>query len=93
MERLHEISRTGRIVIVITHSPDRVKDLFDDVIILAKDAERTGRLVFYGSIDDANTFFNTDKLEEMVRMINRKEEGGEGLADELIEKFGGLRNE
>ncbi|MDD7254633.1 ATP-binding cassette domain-containing protein [Bullifex porci] len=93
MERLHAISRTGRIVIVITHSPDRVKDLFDDVIILAKDAERTGRLVFYGSIDEANTFFNTDKLEEMVRMINRKEEGGEGLADELIEKFGGLRNE
>lgn len=93
MERLHDISRTGRIVIVITHSPDRVKDLFDDVIILAKDAERTGRLVFYGSIDEANTFFNTDKLEEMVRMINRKEEGGEGLADELIEKFGGLRNE
>ena len=93
MRRLHEISRTGRIVIVITHSPDRVKDLFDDVIILAKDAEHTGRLVFYGSLSDAYSFFNTDKLEEMVRMINRKEEGGEGLADELIEKFGGLRNE
>ncbi len=88
MRRLHEISREGRIVIVITHSPDRVADLFDDVIILAKDAERTGRLVYYGEIEKARNFFGTDTMEEMVRMINRKEEGGEGMADELIEKFG-----
>ncbi|MDY5931768.1 MAG: ABC transporter ATP-binding protein [Candidatus Ornithospirochaeta sp.] len=93
MRRLHEISRTGRIVIVITHSPDRVSDLFDDVIILAKDAERTGRLVFYGSIPEAREFFGTEKLEDMVRMINRKEEGGEGRADELIEKYGGISHE
>lgn len=93
MRRLHDISREGRIVIVITHSPDRVADLFDDVIILAKDAERTGRLVYYGEIEKARTFFGTDTMEEMVRMINRKEEGGEGMADELIEKYGRERSE
>lgn len=93
MRRLHEISREGRIVIVITHSPDRVADFFDDVIILAKDAERTGRLVFCGEIEKARTFFGTNTMEEMVRMINRKEEGGEGMADELIEKFGRVNSE
>lgn len=92
MKRLHDISREGKIVIVITHSPDRVADLFDDVIILAKDAERTGRLVFYGEIEKAKSFFGTNNLEHMVRMINRKEEGGEGLADELIEKYGEIVN-
>ena len=93
MRRLHEISREGRIVIVITHSPDRVADFFDDVIILAKDAERTGRLVFCGEIEKARIFFGTNTMEEMVRMINRKEEGGEGMADELIEKFGRVNSE
>ena len=92
MKRLHDISREGKIVIVITHSPDRVADLFDDVIILAKDEERTGRLVFYGEIEKAKSFFGTNNLEQMVRMINRKEEGGEGLADELIEKYGEIVN-
>lgn len=87
MQRLHNISRTGKIVIVITHSPDRVLDLFDDVIILAKDEKKTGRLVFYGPVEDAKQFFGKDKMEDVIKMINRKEEGGEGLADELIQKF------
>jgi hypothetical protein len=30
---------------------------FDDVIVLAKDSTRTGRLAWYGSIEDARTFF------------------------------------
>ena len=32
---LRRIADTGKIVIVITHTPDRVIDLFDDVIVLA----------------------------------------------------------
>ncbi len=87
MENLREISRKGRIVIVITHSPDRVSEFFDDVIILAKDADMVGRLVYYGGIGKAKEFFSADSFEEVIRKINRKEEGGEGLADELIEKF------
>ena len=87
MQRLHDISRKGKIVIVITHSPDRVIDLFDEVIILAKDAQKTGRLVFKGPVDDARAFFGREKMEEIIKMINSKDEGGEGMADELIEKF------
>jgi len=87
MQRLHDISREGKIVIVITHTPDRVVDLFDKIIVLAKDENRTGRLAFYGSIDEAKTFFGKDTMEGIVSTINLEEEGGEGRADELIEKY------
>lgn len=87
MQRLHDISRSGKIVIVITHSPDRVIDLFDEVIILAKDAQKTGRLVFKGPVDEAREFFGRQRMEDIIKMINTKDEGGEGMADELIEKF------
>jgi ABC-type multidrug transport system ATPase subunit len=86
-EQLRKVADTGKIVIVITHTPDRVIDLFDDVIVLAKDSARTGRLAFYGSIDEARRFFGREKMEEIVKCINQKEEGGEGLADDFILKY------
>lgn len=93
MQKLHDISREGRIVIVITHTPDRVIDMFDDVIVLAKDANRTGRLAFYGPVEEARKFFGKDTMEGIISTINRKEEGGEGRADELIKRFEEVRNE
>ncbi len=87
MERLRAISRKGKIVIVITHSPDRVIDLFDQVIILGKDENKSGRLVFTGSVDDARSFFQRETMEDIIKMINRRDEGGEGRTDELIVKF------
>ena len=86
-EQLRKIADQGKIIIVITHTPDRVIDLFDDVIVLAKDANRTGRLAWYGSIDKARAFFERERMEEIVMTINREEEGGEGRADEFIEKY------
>ena len=86
-EQLRKIADSGKIVIVITHTPDRVIDLFDDVIVLAKDSARTGRLAFYGSIDEAKEFFQRDSMEHIVKAVNRKEEGGDGLADEYIMKY------
>ena len=86
-EQLRKIADTGKIVIVITHTPDRVIDLFDDVIVLAKDSARTGRLAFYGSIEDARKFFGKDRMEEIVKSVNRREEGGDGLADEFVMKY------
>ncbi len=87
MEQLRRIADQGKIVIVITHTPDRVIDLFDDVIVLAKDMNRTGRLAFFGSIDEARAFFGKEKMEQIVMSINREEEGGEGRADEFITKY------
>lgn len=85
---LREIADEGKIVIVITHTPDRVIDLFDDVIVLAKDANRTGRLAFYGSVEEAYSFFDKKSMEEILLTINQKDEGGEGRADEFVEKYG-----
>ncbi len=87
MEQLRNIADQGKIVIVITHTPDRVIDLFDDVIVLAKDSKRTGRLAWYGPVDEARSFFGCDSMEEIVLSINRKEEGGLGRADEFIMKY------
>ena len=86
-QQLRRIADQGKIIIVITHTPDRVIDLFDDVIVLAKDAKRIGRLAWYGPVDEARAFFGKDSMEEIVKVINRPEEGGEGRADEFIIKF------
>lgn len=87
MRRLRAIADEGKIVIVITHTPDRVADLFDDIIVLAKDSRKTGRLAFYGSIDEARKFFGRDSMEDILRVINQKDEGGEGRSDEFVVKY------
>lgn len=93
MQKLHDISREGKIVIVVTHTPDRVIDLFDEVIVLAKDNVRTGRLVFKGSVEDARDFFGVESMEEIVRAINRPEEGGLGRTEELLKKYNDMNRE
>ena len=85
--KLRQIADQGKIVIVITHTPDRVADLFDKVIVLARDSGRVGRLAFYGSPDEARAFFGRQTMEEIVMRVNREQEGGEGKADEYIEAF------
>ena len=86
-EKLRDIADEGKIVIVITHTPDRVVDLFDDVIVLAKDSTRTGRLAFYGPVNAAKNFFARGTMEAVLRTINQKEEGGEGRADEFVAMY------
>lgn len=85
--KLRQIADEGRIVIVISHTPDRVIDMFDKVIVLARDSGRVGRLAFYGSPDEAREFFAKDTMEGIVMSINGPDEGGEGKADELIERY------
>ncbi|MBQ9062853.1 MAG: ABC transporter ATP-binding protein [Eubacterium sp.] len=91
--QLRKIADTGRIVIAITHTPDRVIDLFDDVIVLAKDSAGTGRLAFYGSIEEAKNYFGRDSMEEIVKCVNTVEEGGDGRADEFVLKYVALQNQ
>ncbi len=88
MENLRVIADEGKIVMVITHTPDRVANLFDKVIVLAKSSQtNSGHLAFFGSIPDAKKFFDTDSLEGIVKRINRHDEGGDGLSDFYIEKY------
>ena len=88
MRNLRVIADDGKIVMVITHQPDRVADLFDKVIVLAKSAEtNSGHLAFFGSVQEAYAFFQAQTLEQVVKRINRKDEGGDGLSDHYINKF------
>lgn len=87
MKALRGIADQGKIIIVITHTPDRVIDLFDDVIVLAKDSKRIGRLAYFGPIDEAKCFFDRDSMEEVVKTINPPSVGGEGRAEEFIARY------
>lgn len=88
--KLREIADSGKIVIVITHTPDRVVDLFDDVIVLIKDSKRTGRLAFYGSVQESYDFFDTDSMEGILKIINPENVGGDGRGEEFVTKFSKL---
>ncbi len=88
MQNLRLIACQGRIVLVITHAPDRVAHLFDKVIVLAKGTEnQVGQLAFYGGIQEARDFFGVSTMEGVVKCINATNEGGEGRADEFIRKY------
>ena len=87
MENLRQIADEGKIVLVISHSPDRAADLFDHMIVLAKNSAGEGRLVYFGSPEGGKKFFGVDSLEKIVGRINAPEEGGEGLADEFIRRY------
>ena len=94
MSNLRRIADEGRICILISHSPDRVANCFDKIIVLAKDSvENCGRLAFYGSPDEAYSFFETETLEAIVKKINGIQEGGDGDADYYIEKFNRMKGE
>jgi ABC-type multidrug transport system ATPase subunit len=86
-EKLRGIADQGKIVMAITHTPDRVIDMFDKVIVLARDSGRVGRLAFYGSPDEAREFFGQNSMEGILRLVNQKDEGGEGRSDEFVVKY------
>ena len=78
----------GKIVMVISHAPDRASELFNKVVVLAKSVQdNCGHLAFFGSIQEAKDFFETDSLEGVVKRINRADEGGDGLSDYYIQKY------
>lgn len=88
MENLRKIADMGKIVMLITHSPERAADLYDKVIVLAKSVkDNCGHLAFYGSVEEAFDFFEVKTFREIVRKINRPDENGEGLSDYFIEKY------
>ena len=47
----------------------------------------TAEIKEVGSIEEARRFFGRDKMEQIVKSVNRKEEGGDGLADEFVLKY------
>lgn len=92
MENLRNIADQGKIVMVITHSPERAADLFDKVIVLAKSTkDNCGHLAYYGTPSEAFKFFGVSCFRDIVRKINRPDENGEGLSDYFIEKYADMQ--
>lgn len=84
MENLRAIADTGKIVMIISHSPDRVAELFDKVIVLAKSqVDLSGHLTFFGTVPEAYQFFETKSLEGVVSRINARD----GQGEMFIEKW------
>lgn len=81
MTTLRTIADKGKIVIVITHTPDRTPELFDKVLVLAKSTQNDcGRTAFFGTVDETLRFFNTDSFEGVEQLINNN-------PDYYIEKY------
>lgn len=90
MVNLRSIADLGKMVLIITHGPDRALDLFTKVLVLAKsERDGSGHMAFYGSVDEALAHFGTTGLEAIVQQINRVDEGGQGLADHYIDLWEG----
>lgn len=96
MQMLCRISRSGRIVLVISHEPDDAvaftengrQSLFGKVIVLARSsADMAGHLAFCGSTEGALRFFGVSRLQDIMLEINPISEGGHGRADEFIGRF------
>lgn len=88
MRELREVADEGKIILVISHSPNRVAQYFDQVIVLAKgEHDNIGHLAFTGPLQEALRFFETPDLESIVKRINPVEEGGEGKSDYYISLF------
>lgn len=88
MNNLRVIADDGKIVIVISHQPNRIAELFDKVIVIAKgETTQGGTLAFYGTVPETYEFFNCSNLEDVTKRINPKEVGGDGMADDYIKLF------
>ena len=93
MKHLRHIADLGTTVFVITHTPDRCRDLFDQVLVFAySDQYNTGRLAYSGTIPDALRFFSVSSLDAIVTAVSRKEDGGMGEADRYIQEFAAERD-
>lgn len=92
MEALKTTADQNKMVMVITHAPNDAKDLFTKIMVLAKSRkDGAGHLAFFGTVDEALRFFEVDNLQSIVVRINALSEGGEGRADEFIEKYNMMR--
>lgn len=85
MRNLREIANSGKMVVVISHNPDRTPNLYDKVVVLAQSKrDSCGRLAFYGSLEDAFKYFDVETPELIVEAVEEK-------PDYYIEKYKRLK--
>lgn len=83
MQHLRAIADEGKILCVITHTPDRIRNYFNKVAVIAKGSGGYGTLAYYGTIPNALNFFESESLEDIVGKVSGQPEG----ADTYIQKF------
>ncbi len=84
MSILRKIADRGKIIVIISHSANRIAENFDKVLVLAKSKQdQCGYVSFFGSKEQAYAFFDTDNLEDIVGRVNDQ-------PDYFIQKFNSL---
>ena len=79
----HKEKKTG---IVISHNLTNI-ELYDNVVVLVKDSNKTGRIAYHGSPYQMKTFFQVDDYVDILMKLNSEDEGGENLADFYIDQY------
>lgn len=90
MLNLRQITDEGKILCIITHTPDRISHLFDKVIVIGKTSRDCGELCYFGSVNEALSFFEVSYLEDIVQKISGVE--NTVRVDEYVKKFERERN-
>lgn len=73
LEIMHFLRKTadnGKIICLISHTPDRIANMIDDVIVLGKTGDGSGHLCYMGTVADSLQFFECQELEQIVNRIN-----------------------
>ncbi len=71
MKALRDIADEGRIVMIITHAPDRKSTYYDKVLVIAKNRQsQCGEPAFFGTREKAFEFFGETDFEGVVRAIS-----------------------
>ena len=80
----------NKTTIIVSHNLINI-DLYDNVIVIAKDSSGTGRVAYAGCVNKMKSFFEVKTYVDVLIKVNTKEEGGLGQADQYIAKFETLR--
>ena len=82
--------REDKTTIIISHNLSNM-ELYDNVVVLAKDENGVGRIAYFGKTAGMKEFFGVRNYVDILVKINTKEEGGDGEAKKYIEKYEELK--
>lgn len=86
-ESLVDITRKkGIITLIISHNVINIP-LYDKILVLAKDKYLIGGVAYNGRPDNILKFFDVNEYCDILTRVNMLEEGGEGRADEYMNKM------
>lgn len=92
-ETLTKVTKKKRIItLVISHNVSNIQ-LYDKVVVLAKDNDNIGGIAYNGSPKNILRTFGVQDYYSILTKVNLKDEGGEGLGDHFIKLANRLDND